>query len=946
MALYPAGDVGTLRHDGKTLGAGVVQTRAHQAAGETLAAVVGVHDGVIEDDFTRARAPVGGVGYAAVDRRLEPAGVRIMVNRRRCDGRSAGVIVHGLAPVIYWGGFRLAATAAPGELMRSRNRCKWLVAAAVVLSAGSALAHSEHDQARFVAPGGVDQGRCDSAARPCASIAYAAQNASKGDRILVAAGTYPIEDPADLFHVQSGLLDIRPGYSRYDHYLKADTQANPVVLTGVPPEFRESLNRRGFHVIADRKQLRGERLVETRAMLKAVDAMQIAKSNEPCSGGAAGGLACESVDLLAHVPLGDFADRPVAANDIWGFADLNTDREYVLIGLSNGVAVVDVTEPTAPVEVGSVRGDATTWRDIKVLQRYDSAAGRYLAYAYVTSDATDDQLQVVDLSGLPNTVALAAASPAIRFAHNVYMSDADFATGLAVDGGEPALHIAGSDLGGGAVRSFRLDDPLDPSLAATGTRGYTHDATSLSVDDARAAAQCGTAGPCRVLADFNESTVELWNMTALDAPVLLSSTAYANSAYTHSGWASEDGLHLFVHDELDEQQRGINTTVRVFSLADLTQPLEVGSYVGPSRATDHNGFARGNRYYMSNYTRGLVVLDISDPTDPVEAGFLDTFGPGDSAVLSGAWGAYPFLPSATIAVSDADSGLYLLRDRTLAAAAGTLSFTAAQAGAPEGGTAALAVQRLGGSAGAVGVDYTVVAASAGSGDFGSGLAGTLNWPAGDGGNRTIALDALADTDSGEPLERALIHLKNPTGGATLDTPATASIYLYEAGAVTELGFQTTDLTVPESGRQAVLTVQRRGSAAGPASVDFTVGGTAERGSDIDGPASGSLNWADGDASARSIVFAIIADSDDENDETVTVSLANAQGATLGSSTATVTISDDDTASGGPAPTPTGGGGGGAAGWAWLAALAAVAAVRWRRKGRAGRLSGRAPGRWK
>ncbi|MEO0998263.1 MAG: choice-of-anchor B family protein, partial [Pseudomonadota bacterium] len=466
------------------------------------------------------------------------------------------------------------------------------MAAAAVLSAGSALAHSEHDKARFVAPGGVDQGRCDSAARPCATIAYAALNAGKGDRILVAGGTYPIEDPADLFHVQSGLLDVRLGYSRYDHYMKADTEANAVILTGVPPEFREGLTRRGFHVIADRKQLRGERLEQTRAMLKAVDSMRIAKSSEPCSGGTAGGLACESVDLLAHLPLGDFSQRPATANDIWGFVDLNTDREYVLIGLNNGVAVVDVTEPTAPVEVGNVRGDNTTWRDIKVLQRYDSAAGRYRAYAYVTADGTGDQLQVIDLNGLPNTVTLAASSPAIRFAHNVYMSDADFVSGLAVGGGEPALHIAGSNLGGGAVRSFRLDDPLDPSLAATGTRGYTHDAASLTVDDARAAAQCGTAGPCRVLADFNESTIELWDVTALDAPGLLSSTAYANSAYTHSGWASEDGLHLFVHDELDEQQRGINTTLRVFSLADLGQPLEVGSYVGPSHEAVVIGCAR------------------------------------------------------------------------------------------------------------------------------------------------------------------------------------------------------------------------------------------------------------------------------------------------------------------------------------------------------------------
>jgi hypothetical protein len=74
--------------------------------------------------------------------------------------------------------------------------------------------------------------------------------------------------------------------------------------------------------------------------------------------------------------------------------------------------------------------------------------------------------------------------------------------------------------------------------------------------------------------------------------------------FTHSGWWTEDGRYLFLHDELDERDLGLNTTVRVFDMSDLRAPALAGSWVGPTRAIDHNGYVRGNRYYFSNYSEG------------------------------------------------------------------------------------------------------------------------------------------------------------------------------------------------------------------------------------------------------------------------------------------------------------------------------------------------------
>lgn len=60
-----------------------------------------------------------------------------------------------------------------------------------------------------------------------------------------------------------------------------------------------------------------------------------------------------------------------------------------------------------------------------------------------------------------------------------------------------------------------------------------------------------------------------------------------------------------------------------------------------------------------------MVLDISDPSEPnaEEKLLFDTYieDPRDSAEFNGAWGTYPYLRSGTIAVSDIEGGLFLLK---------------------------------------------------------------------------------------------------------------------------------------------------------------------------------------------------------------------------------------------------------------------------------------------
>ncbi|MBF7072185.1 choice-of-anchor B family protein [Glaciecola sp. MH2013] len=771
-----------------------------------------------------------------------------------------------------------------------------------------ANAHMDHDKARFVSPDGRDSGDCKNRFRPCASIGYAAEQANKGDVVLVAQGHYELRSFSDVFYLISDIVPAYGGFQTLDNYQAQNPNAFPTTLSGVPLEYAQQLSEKGFNVIVDSKANQSDEALHESAEaldkgLAQVNAMYESQAETACVDGLAGEFPCSNMSLLSHVPVRELTPESTAANDIWGHVDLNTMKEYAIVGSRRAVSLVDVSDPVNPVVINNIFGQNTTWRDIKVLQYFNADMNKWEAYAYATADSASEGLTILNLSNPDDGMILVDRDLSDLSAHNIYISNVDYGLNIQNSLALPQAHILGSSNGGGSLRSYLLTDPENIRstyrLPGATRADYTHDASSMLINDERAERDCvnASAAGCTVMLDFNEGTLRLWDHSNLNTSVELSSVSYPNAEYTHSGWWSEDRQYVLVHDELDEQRNSLNTTVHVFDVSDLNSPSLVSTWVGPTRAVDHNGFVRGNKYYMSNYERGVTVLDLSDPTAPREIGYFDTFPARTSAGFNGAWGVYPYLPSGIILVSDIQGGLYIIKDETQSNQKDDISFSASQYSVAEGTSLEIAVERSGVQQ--ISVDYHIIRGSTDADDFDSLESGTLSWAADESEPKTITIAPLDDAQ-GETMESLFIRLENASPSAELITPNIAKVDVLSTTARASLVAINADtLNAKETDASVSLTLTRSGAADTAASVTIEldnsdgVVNSAELGSDLN-LASNTLSWGIGEVGDRSLSINIINDDESESTESISFVVSNPDNVTIeGNNRVTLTIRDDE-----------------------------------------------------
>ncbi len=366
----------------------------------------------------------------------------------------------------------------------------------------------------------------------------------------------------------------------------------------------------------------------------------------PCEGGMAGAYPCSGFDLLGRIGLATF--NASSGNDIWGWTDTTTGREYVLMGLDNGTAFVDITDTENLIYLGKLPTAtvSSTWRDIKI----------YQDHAFIGSEANGHGMQVFDLTRLRQV-----ADPPTQFtadfrytgfgnSHNIVINEA---TGFAY-----AVGTSRGDAFSGGAHFIDISDPKNPVAAGGyGESGYTHDA-QVVVYNGPDADYTGR----EIFIGANENQVVLADVTDKNNPTTITSISYSNLGYTHQGWFTEDQRFFILGDELDELEQGFASRTLVFDFEDLDNPVLHTTYLGPTSAIDHNGYVKGDEFYLANYTAGMRILDISDIANRnlTEVGYFDSFPPSNTPQFNGVWSVYPYFSSGKIVISDINSGLFIV----------------------------------------------------------------------------------------------------------------------------------------------------------------------------------------------------------------------------------------------------------------------------------------------
>lgn len=370
----------------------------------------------------------------------------------------------------------------------------------------------------------------------------------------------------------------------------------------------------------------------------------------PCKNGFADIYPCSNYDLMAHVPIIDLGGLGAEGNDSWGWTDPTTGKEYALVGTTTGSAFVDISNPSEPVLLGTLPTATinSLWRDIKV----------YNNHAFIVADnAGAHGMQVFDLTRLRNV-----ENPPETFTVDAHYTGFGSAHNLVINEDSGFAYVVGTSTFSGGPHFVNIQDPTSPVAAG----GYADD------DDSHDAQVVTYNGPDsdysgrEIYIGSNEIEVVIVDVTDKNNPVNISKISYSNLGFTHQGWFTEDLTYFIVGDELDELNFGINSRTLFFDFSDLDNPLFQTEYLGPTPAIDHNGYTKGNKFFLANYTAGVRILDISNigNNSISEIGFFDTYPQDNSTSFHGAWNVYPYFPSGNIIINDIESGLFIIRQST------------------------------------------------------------------------------------------------------------------------------------------------------------------------------------------------------------------------------------------------------------------------------------------
>ena len=325
---------------------------------------------------------------------------------------------------------------------------------------------------------------------------------------------------------------------------------------------------------------------------------------------------------LIHLITFDNDSNNFGVSDVWGYTD-EVNNEYAIVGYQYGTMIYDVSTADNPIEIvnipGPSNGDYYYHRDYKT----------YQDHLYVVNEmyGGDIGMQVIDLRPLPEDIPEKLDTYGhIAQSHNLWIDETGYAF-IEHQFGDN-IHIANLN-----NPSLPIYESSFNNFALNCHDIYTRDGFGYISE-----------GSSNQFAIYNLS-----NLNNITNPLAI----IPCEGYAHNAWLNDSGTHLITTEETN------NKTVKIWDISDLNNIVLSGEYLGENNLA-HNVHVLNDLVYISHYTTGLKIIDIFNPSRPIEVAAYDTYPLNNGGGFYGCWGAYPFTNNGYVYASDMQNGLYIL----------------------------------------------------------------------------------------------------------------------------------------------------------------------------------------------------------------------------------------------------------------------------------------------
>lgn len=348
-----------------------------------------------------------------------------------------------------------------------------------------------------------------------------------------------------------------------------------------------------------------------------------------------------AVAPLDEAPAGGLTLLGAHAGASWGegiTVNVRVDGDLAYLArYQDGLRIVDISDPAAPVDVGhgpcEFPDSREIYNDVKLLTAGDRR------YALMASSRAGVVVWDVTTPATPAIVAhFGTAGP--EGGRNVHT--------LFLDGG--MAYLGSLEVG---LEIWDLAAPTAPIkrseffLPGAPDGAFLHD---LYVEGARA------------YLNFWNGGMAIVDVSTPTSPQLVGTFVGYGESSSHSSWVTTvGGRRIAAHGD---EQWGSHLRLVDVTEGDAGFPRQVGEWQTRPEVSAHNIMAVGNEVFMAHYQDGVRIVDIADPTRPRQTAWFNTWGGYDRAYgysfFEGAVGIDLDLARGRVYVADSHRGLLIL----------------------------------------------------------------------------------------------------------------------------------------------------------------------------------------------------------------------------------------------------------------------------------------------